>query len=145
MLPPFDTDGNLPPGVHVATWAELVARFGGTARRTQLLAGLERALAVLKAAGCKRVYVDGSFVSSKPIPGDYDLAWDPTHVDVATLVAFDPVFAVFDSGRAAQKAKYQGELIPSSFTEALSGRTFLDFFQINKDTGGAKGIVALDL
>ena len=34
---------------------------------------------------------------------------------------------------------------PSSANEAETGRTFLDFFQTDKDTGALKGIVALDL
>lgn len=145
MLPGFDDSGNLPPGIHDASWAEFVARFGGNHHRQRLVAGMERALAILRSAGCKRVYVDGSFVTSKPTPGDYDLAWEPGGVDVALLLSLDPVFGVFDNGRAAQKAKYQGEFFPSSFTEALTGRTFLDFFQTDKDTGDPKGIVALDL
>jgi hypothetical protein len=145
MLPDFDTDGNLPPGIHSATWDEFGARFGGSARRKQLLVGLERAMAVLRAAGCKRVYVDGSFVTSKAMPGDYDLAWEPTNVDIALLLSLDPVFGIFDPGRATQKAKYYGEFFPSSANEALTGRTFLEFFQINKDTGAPKGIVVLDL
>jgi hypothetical protein len=122
-----------------------VARFGENPHRKLLLGGLDRALTLLRAAGCKRVYVDGSFVTSKVMPGDYDLAWEPTNVDVALLLSLDPVFGIFDAGRAAQKAKYHGEFFPSSITEALTGRTFLDFFQIDKDTGAPKGIVALDL
>ena len=145
MLPDFDHEGRLPPGIHLATWAEVVARFGGNPRLQELLDGLERALGVLRSAGCRRVYLDGSFVTNKPTPGDYDLAWEPTNVDVALLLRLDPAFGVFDAGRAAQKAKYGGEFFPSSANEAFTGRTFLDFFQTDKETGVAKGIVALDL
>ena len=145
MLPDFDQDGNLPPGIHVATWAEVVARFGANARRRQLLDGLEKALELLRSAGCTRVYLDGSFVTDKVTPGDYDLAWEPLGVDVALLLRLDALFGIFDAGRAAQKAKYGGEFFPSSANEALTGRTFLDFFQTDKDTGAWKGIVAVDL
>lgn len=145
MLPDFDQEGKLPPGVHLANWREIVVRLGTNARRKQLLAGLEKALGVLRAAGCTRVYLDGSFVTQKALPGDYDLAWEPLNVDVALLLRLDPVFGIFDSGRAAQKAKYGGEFFPSSAHEGLTGRTFLDFFQTDKDTGALKGIVALDL
>lgn len=145
MLPDFDDDGNLPPGVHIATWAEVVARFDGNSHRRLLLDGLQKAVDVLRSAGCTRVYLDGSFVSSKAMPGDYDLAWEPTNVDIALLLRLDPVFGVFDAGRAAQKTKYGGEFFPSSVNEALTGRTFLDFFQTDKDTGAPKGIVAIDL
>lgn len=41
MIPPFDpAGGNLPPGVHPATWDEIVARYGSTPHRLRLLAGL---------------------------------------------------------------------------------------------------------
>jgi hypothetical protein len=94
MLPDFDLEGKLPPGVHLASWPELVARFGTNPRRKQLLEGLETALDVLRAAGCTRVYLDGSFVTQKTLPGDYDLAWEPVDVDVALLRRLDPVFGI---------------------------------------------------
>jgi hypothetical protein len=47
--------------------------------------------------------------------------------------------------RAAQKAKYRGEFFPANMTEGGSGGTFLSFFQIDRDTGDAKGIVRIDL
>lgn len=87
-------------------------------------------------------YIDGSFVTAKVVPADYDACWEITNVDPTRL---DPVLLTFDPGRAIQKAKYFGELFPASATEAGSGRTFLDFQQIDKETGDAKGIVALDL
>jgi hypothetical protein len=41
MLPAFDPDsGRLPPGEHVASWDEVVERFGWTERRRRLLDGL---------------------------------------------------------------------------------------------------------
>lgn len=145
MIPAFDTDGNLPPGIHLATWTEFARRYGTTRHWQRLLSGLEDALVVLKDAGCQRVYVDGSFITEKRVPNDYDAAWEPTGVDVAKLLSLEPVFRDFDNGRAAQKAKFLGEFVPSSLQETSVGKTFLDFFQIDKDTGSAKGIIALDL
>ncbi|MGH2460529.1 MAG: DUF6932 family protein, partial [Chloroflexota bacterium] len=45
MVPPFDpaTD-NLPAGIYEATREEFVARYGSTAHRLVLLAGLKAAL-----------------------------------------------------------------------------------------------------
>jgi hypothetical protein len=56
-----------------------------------------------------------------------------------------PASLTFDEGRAAQKAKNGGEFFPARFTEGGSGATFLEFFQTDKRTGAAKGIVVLDL
>jgi len=110
-----------------------------------LLAGLEAALKILRDAGCRRVYVNGSFVTAKEHPGDIDVAWDPEGVDVSRLLELEPVFADFSERRAAQKAAFGCEFFPSSFTADLAGSTFLEFFQTDAETGEVKGIVALDL
>ena len=142
MIPGFEADGNLPPGVHWATWEELCDRFGTTTWRLKLLAGLRAALENLRSAGCTTAYVDGSFVSSKTVPRDFDACWELTGVDPNKL---DLVLQTFAGGRAAQKAKYGGELFPAAALAVNGGGTFLDFFQTDKDTGARKGIVALDL
>jgi hypothetical protein len=60
-------------------------------------------------------------------------------------MAIEPLFWMLNNGRAAQKAKYYGEMFPSGFAEGNSGKTFLEFFQVDKQTGFAKGIVEIDL
>jgi hypothetical protein len=143
MIPEFDINGNLPPGIHQVTWEEFTKRFGRTQHRCKLLSGLKRALDSLKAAGCQTVYVDGSFVTEKKVPGDFDACWDINGVNPDLL---DPVLLTFANRRAAQKAKYSGELFPMQATaENITGRTFLEFFQIDKKTGEQKGIIQLDL
>jgi hypothetical protein len=63
-------------------------------------------------------------------------------VDRAQL---DPVLKTFTNLRAAQKRKYGGELFPADAPADLDGTNFLRFFQRDKDTAAAKGIVAIDL
>ena len=99
-------------------------------------------LANFRAAGCSTAYLDGSFVTSKERPRDYDGCWDIRGVD-ENLV--DPVLLDLSDGRAAQKAKYGGAFFPAQLPEGLTGRLFLDFFQSDPDTGNAKGVVKLDL
>ena len=142
MIPEFASDGNLPPGVHLATWDQICDRFGTTQWRRRFLSGLRTALESLRNAGCQTVYLDGSFVSSKLEPGDFDACWDEEGVDLDKL---DPVLLVFDDRRAAQKAKFGGEFFPAGWPADERDRVFLNFFQIDKDTGAKKGIVALDL
>jgi hypothetical protein len=142
MIPPFNIDGNLPEGIHTASASEIVQSFGGTAHRDWLLEGLFAALRELKSAGCRKVYVDGSFVTEKEIPGDFDGCWDVAGVDPTRL---DPVLLTFGSGRAAQKAKYHGELFPAQTVEGASGNTFLEFFQVDRDSGVRKGIIEISL
>lgn len=142
MLPPFNKNGLLPAGIHSADWTEFVARFGFSSRRQQLLKGLAEALHGLQEAGCALAYVDGSFVTRKLEPGDFDACWSIVGVDPARL---DPILLDFSDGRAAQKARYGGELFPAELPEGASGRTFLEFFQIDRQTGLAKGIVQIDV
>ena len=61
------------------------------------------------------------------------------------LERLDPILLTFADGRAAQKAKYGGELFPASAIAGFEEGVFLDSFQTDKDTGARKGIVALDL
>lgn len=141
MIPPFDTDGNLPPGVHPAQWTEVQARFGSNSHRRRLLSGLAEALEQFRIAGCRRLYLDGSFVTAEPFPNDYDVCYELRGVDPMFL---DPVFFDFRPGRSGQKAKYGGEFFPSS-GGAAPGSNFFQFFQVDKRTGNAKGILAIDL
>ena len=113
--------------------------------RDRLLTGLAAAMIPLKASGCHRLYIDGSFVTRKEFPNDYDVAWEPAGVDLSKLKSIEPVFFNFHNLRAAQKAKYFGEFFPSSVAADPAGNTFLEFFQIDKSTGNPKGIIALDL
>ncbi len=139
MLPPFDPlSGRLPDGEYEVEWQEVVERFGWNPRRRQLLDGLADAIELLAAAGCRRVWLNGSFVTTKDEPGDFDACWDPAGVDLDVL---DPVLMDFSAARAAQKARFGGELLPN-VTEAGSGLTFAEFFRNERDTG-RKGIVVL--
>jgi hypothetical protein len=126
VIPGFDPSGKLPAGIHAATWTQIASRFGFTPRRKRLLRGLKDALHLLRAAGCQLIYLDGSFVTAKPEPADFDACWGIEGVDVEAL---DPVFLDFSNSRARQKQRFLGELFPAELPEGASGRTFLEFFQ----------------
>ena len=106
-----------------------------------LLDGLRAALLSLKDSGCRRVYSDGSFVTTKEQPGDFDGCWE---VDGVGPDKLDPVLLEFVNRRAAQKAKYHGELFLANTAADPAGTRFIDFFQFDKD-GQPKGILALEL
>jgi hypothetical protein len=132
---------DLPPGIHDATLDEIEQRFATNPKRKKLFEGLKAGILALRAAGCREVFLDGSFISEKPEPGDFDACWDPTGVDASKL---DPVLLDFKDGRRNQKKKYYGEFFVSS-ASADRTRTFVKFFQIEKHTGKAKGIVRIHL
>lgn len=142
-IPPFDSgSGLLPPGEHEADWDEVRARFGWTARRRQLLDGLEDGLALLGQARCSRVWINGSFVTAKDEPADFDCVWSPSGVDRTVLEKQGPQLLDLSARRAAQKARFGGEFLPN-VVEAASGQQFATFFQTDRD-GASKGIVVID-
>jgi hypothetical protein len=131
----------LPPGVHDATLEEVQEHFATNAARKALYAGFKRGLEALERAGCKTVFLDGSFISDKPNPGDFDACWEPAGVNVEKL---DPVLLDFRNGRENQKLKFGGEFFPSGIT-ADGTRPFVEYFQTDKDSGKAKGIIRIRL
>jgi hypothetical protein len=60
-IPPFDENGNLPLGIYDCTWTEFIARFETTPQRTRLIQGLKKAMKHLQNAGCRTIYINGSF------------------------------------------------------------------------------------
>jgi len=142
VIPNFEPDtGNLPPGEHGAAWQELLDRYGYTPWRRQLLDGLYTALALLRTAGCVHAWIDGSFVTAKEEPRDFDACWDAQGVDFDVV---DERLLTFDTGRATQKAAFLGELFIADAGADPQGTVFRDFFQTDRD-GRRKGIVRLDL
>ncbi len=138
--PPVQPHGYLPPGIHPATWQEVAQRFSTNPHRIALLNGLQAAASNLAGAGCVELILDGSFVSEKIVPSDYDGCWDPTHVDPALV---DPVLLDFRERRKAMKRKYMGELFLSS-SHAAPGIAFRDFFLTDRN-GVPKGVLLIDL
>ena len=74
-LPPFTASGDLPPGIHRATLAEALERFGsGSPQRMLVGLRLERVYNVAWATGhLARCVVFGSFVTAKLLPNDVDV------------------------------------------------------------------------
>src|SRR5260221_6227840 len=142
MIPEWLANGDLPPGVYFATWREIADSLSFNPRRQRLLDGFRQACEELRKAGCRLVYLDGSFVTRKEHRGDFDAAWDIQHVDEGKL---DPVFWDLSRARAAQKKRFLGELFPAQLPEGATGRAFVEFFQVNKLTGEPKGILAVRL
>ncbi len=141
MIPPFDPNGNLPAGEYSCTWSEFENRYSTTTHRIQLLTGLRLALADLKNAGCKTVWVNGSFISDKAQPNDYDACWDSRDIDPDML---EPTLLDFAHPRSRMKRKYKGELFIADVPATPYGETFLEFFQKDRDDN-PKGILRLDL
>jgi hypothetical protein len=107
-----------------------------------LLEGLYKALTALKVAGCSVAYVEGSFVSDKELPGDFDGCWEEDGVDPDLL---DPVLLDFSFRRAAQKSKFRGEMFLVNAAATPDGVIYVEFFQRDKNTLRPRGLLALRL
>jgi hypothetical protein len=138
--PEFDANGDMPPGIHQGTLAEVVAHFGsGTPQRQRVARRLEHIYALAKTSGhLARFIIFGSFVTAKPAPNDVDIfllmedSFDVSQVPHGILAAFDHTAAqnflgasVFWIRRAA----------------ALGGEeATIEHWQITR-AGGQRGIV----
>jgi len=145
MIPDFVDVGGpwrvLPPGVHDATMEEVEAHLATSDHRKRIFSGFRNGVVALREAGCRQIFLDGSFVTEKPIPADFDACWGPIGVDVTKL---DPVFLDFSDGRKNQKNRFSGEFSPATLL-ADGTHVFLDFFQTDRHTGKAKGIICIYL
>ncbi len=141
---PFIKFGLLPPGIHWTNWEEFNQHFSFTVQRQILLVKLKAAIDSLTLAGCTAIYIDGSFVTRKAEPNDFDGCWDGEGIDPDKL---DPVLLDFTNNRRAMKEKYGGELFVAQTPADLEGRTFLDFFQFEfrRQNRVRKGIIGIKL
>ncbi|MGK5084675.1 hypothetical protein WDW37_15375 [Bdellovibrionota bacterium FG-1] len=138
-IPGLNKNGELPPGEHSATLQELEEAFGkSTPKRQELVQKLKLALSNFKAAKVPKIWVNGSFTTTKSDPADIDGAWDfDQQTDITQL---DPVF-LDANGTDAQKHKYGLDFYPNVI-EMGSGLPFPGFFQTNR-SGEPKGILVI--
>src|SRR4051812_15638029 len=73
MIPEFNPQGYLPPGVHPATLEEIAERFGARPelRRTQM-ESVRWMVELARQAGIQRIVLNGSFVTDILEPNDVD-------------------------------------------------------------------------
>ena len=73
-LPEFNARGVLPPGLHRTRLDEFRTKLGFNPERLDMIeCGLELVLAELKAHKVRQVFVGGSFVTERSLPGDIDM------------------------------------------------------------------------
>lgn len=104
----FDLPARLEPGRYELTWNDFTGSFLNNEHRKHLGQGMLAALKDLQRAGCERVEVGGSFVSSKRLPNDFDLVFQKEGVDMNLI---DPV--IKSKQYWLQQSKFGGELFAS--------------------------------
>lgn len=93
-------------GVHDATLPEIEERFAYSERRKQLFIAMEKVVLMLRGAKCPEIFLNGSYITTKPEPGDYDLCWEPTGV-----VPTEDLRKLFQE-KTERKKIYLGDIFP---------------------------------
>jgi hypothetical protein len=146
MLPDFDARGNLPPGIYEANWEAVAARFGTSPERRLLLVQLRAALDALAASGCRRAWLDGSFVGDverrlgRP-PGDVDVGWELAGVDLRRLAALAPALHPLQGSREERQRRFGGDYVAVAAPLEVG---VLASFRRDRE-GRPKGLVLLHL
>jgi hypothetical protein len=134
--------GKLPPGEHPVSWSDLEARFGGPSIKRQVITKKLRELALmLRDAGGKWLFVDGSYTTARERPGDWDGCFLENGINWGTA---DPLLLDINKNRDAIKAKYGCDVFVAHSIEGTTGKPFRDFFQ-ETQAGKPKGVLVLDL
>lgn len=139
----FQHNGNLPRGIHIMNIEEFEIKYGYNDYRRKLIKGLKLGMSHLKECGCKTIYIDGSFVTTKEFPGDFDACWDAEGVDLYKLKSEYGTILDFSEERKNQKTLYFGEFFPAQ-VPADGYTLYIDFFQKDKDDN-PKGIIQINL
>ena len=138
--PDFNESGDLPPGIHQATLAEVLEHFGsGTSQRHVMARRLEHIYTLATGAGhLARFIIFGSFITNKPDPGDIDIfllmedTFDVSQVVGEAALIFDHVVTQNYEGASIfwirRLAAFEGE-------EAT-----VEHWQLKRD-GSKRGIV----
>jgi hypothetical protein len=147
MLPDFESDGNLPAGIHRASLTDIekrFARFMGSDRRIRLFSKLKQLMEIARFSGIvQRVIIGGSFVTAKSVPNDVDavivIAKD---VDIETLVQHQYIATDRDALRRVLKGDDFDVIVVREGTKRM--QTIIEFFQSNRDNKPV-GVVEVEL
>jgi hypothetical protein len=134
MIPAFDKNENLPPGLYTCKLAEIEARFAINEHRRSLFNKLIKVIEILKTANCSEVYLDGSFITAKTHPNDFDLCYETTGLQPTK--SFKPLLTLDIETR---QAAYGGDIFPR-MPEPPFRSDHVRLWQTDKN-GDAKGII----
>jgi Family of unknown function (DUF6932) len=144
VLPELNAEGELAVGVHLADWREFRSFFGASSsRRVWLLGRLEALIQVASSTQkLRRVFVWGSFVTSKPAPRDLDVLFIMAE-DFEVADVSPDAQEIFDTSRARLCFEADVFWARTSIGEEVL-RLWLDTYQTSR-AFRKRGIVELEL
>jgi predicted nucleotidyltransferase len=141
-LPPFNEEGDLPPGVYRATMPEVLDRFGqGSVQRCAVAGRLLRLYQLVASTGkLARFVVFGSFVTAKAEPEDVDLV-------VLMEDTFDLASVTGETALLFRHLEAENHFRASVFWTCRSGalggeQAMIEYWQVRRE-GGQRGIVEI--
>jgi hypothetical protein len=146
-VPAFREDGWLPEGHHEATWEEIIEQFSGapSSQRDNVTQQLIRWRDALRAKGISgRLILNGSFISSKIAPGDFDaiLIWD---VSTREILDDDSEAKGMIDYIACKQSGFDLLAFAEDVLTAYPDWVPLDAFDRDKITGEYKGVLEVRL
>jgi predicted nucleotidyltransferase len=142
VLPAFNEEGDLPLGVHQATLAEVLERFGqGSVQRSAVADRLNRIYQLVARTGhLARFIVFGSFVTAEEYPNDVDIVllmedtFDLASVSDEAALVFQHMEADVYFGASVFWVRRSG---------AIGGeQAMIEYWQVRRE-GGQRGIVEI--
>jgi hypothetical protein len=145
LLPEFKNFGDLPEGIHKASFVEVVDCFGqGTPQRQLVTERLKHIYSLSRATGKLECFVIfGSYITAKPDPQDVYIILVMSD-DFAERDVDADVFPVFDHLQAQEKPGASLFVIRSAFILGETVDEFLAQWQIKRDLS-KRGIIELIL
>ncbi len=147
-LPDFRADGWLPEGHHPATWGEITSQFGGEvgSRRKHLLMLLFQWRDAVRAKGMGGLLIlNGSFISRKEEPGDFDCLFIYNAITAKLIEEDEEALELLSYDHC--KAKGYGDIFTLSETAVREFPQFchLDMFDSDKVTKKSKGVLEIEI
>jgi hypothetical protein len=147
VLPEFNSDGDLPAGLHSATVTEIERRFGRfmiSDRRVGLFEKFKQMAGMAKTSGIvEKIIIGGSFVTAKPEPHDIvGVIVLSKDVDFDTLTPSQYVIADRDALRRVLRGGDLDVIVVRESSQRM--QTAIEFFQTNRDNKEV-GIVEVKL
>ncbi|HEV3145676.1 MAG TPA: hypothetical protein VGZ47_17440 [Gemmataceae bacterium] len=141
VLLPFNELGDLPTGVHKASFSEVIARFGaGSKQREAVTARLRRIHDLAIATGAlDRLIIFGSYVTNKLEPKDVDVILIMRD-DFRSETCPPETLVLFDHRRAAAELEASIFWIRPALLLIETLDEFILRWQIKRE-GGTRGIV----
>lgn len=129
----------LAKGIHEKSFEEVERLFKTNERRREIFKGFMSWAREMKEAGCETIYLDGSFVTAKPNPGDFDACWEA--FGTKTLPPNSKLLDASNEANDWRKAKFGGDIFPrfGDYGDRV------EKWQFNLRTNEDKGIIKLDL